>query len=117
MLITHEDLFLGTISDLRKRLEEETTYNLVRSAGICRHLLLDQMPLAMAVCKKFNYKLKCQDSLQTPTTREVTLRRKNSQKSKRKRRRPSASFAGVDPVGALPGLAGVGVEVSATASL
>lgn len=52
MLINHEQLFLGTVQDLRTKIRSNTTYSLIRACGLCRHLLLDGHPLLHQVNKK-----------------------------------------------------------------
>ena len=51
MLISHEQLFLGTVQDLRTKIRVNTTYSLIRACGLCRHLLLDEQPLLHQVNK------------------------------------------------------------------
>jgi hypothetical protein len=41
MLISHEQLFVHTVQDLRSKIRRNTTYSLIRACGLCRHLLLD----------------------------------------------------------------------------
>jgi len=53
MLITHEELFLGTVQDLRTKIRTNKPYNLIRACGLCRHLLLDEHPLVHQVNKKY----------------------------------------------------------------
>ncbi|MFL5741917.1 MAG: hypothetical protein ACJ75B_16965 [Flavisolibacter sp.] len=55
MLISHEELFLKTIQDLRSKIRVNKPYHLIRACGLCRHLLLDDHPLVHQVNK--NYKL------------------------------------------------------------
>src|SRR5687768_5137822 len=45
MLLSHEELFLLTIEDLRTKINKGTPYDLVRACGLCRHLLIDGYPL------------------------------------------------------------------------
>lgn len=56
MLISHEELFVCTVKDLRAKIKSNKPYNLIRACGLCRHLLLDDSPLIHQVNK--NYKLK-----------------------------------------------------------
>ena len=53
MLLTHEELFVYTIQDLRTKIKLNTPYDLVRACGLCRHLLLDESPLVHQVNKKY----------------------------------------------------------------
>ena len=55
MLLSHEELFVHTVRDLRTKIRANTTYSLIRACGLCRHLLLDKAPLVHQVNK--NYKL------------------------------------------------------------
>ncbi|RYE47747.1 MAG: hypothetical protein EOP48_21415 [Sphingobacteriales bacterium] len=52
MLISHEELFLHTIQDLRTKIQSNKPYDLIRACGLCRHLLLDGHPLAHQVNRK-----------------------------------------------------------------
>jgi len=53
MLISHEELFLKTVQDLRTKIRTNKPYNLIRACGLCRHLLLDEHPLVHQVNKKY----------------------------------------------------------------
>ncbi|MGN6804274.1 MAG: hypothetical protein ACTHJN_20420 [Ginsengibacter sp.] len=53
MLLTHEELFVQTIADLRSKIRRNTTYSLIRGCGLCRQLLLDETPLVHLVNKKY----------------------------------------------------------------
>lgn len=67
MLITHEELFLHTVEDLRQKVNSKTPYDLIRACGLCRHLLFDNPSLAHKVNKR-RLKLNCQiaDYTNTP---------------------------------------------------
>lgn len=41
MLLSHEQLFIHTVQDLRSKIRANTTYSLIRACGLVRHLLLD----------------------------------------------------------------------------
>lgn len=58
MLLSYDELFLETISDLRIRVNNDSPYNLVRAAGICRQLLLDKKPLVSIVNSKYKCSLR-----------------------------------------------------------
>ncbi|MCA6438597.1 MAG: hypothetical protein ACRCSM_10285 [Sediminibacterium sp.] len=53
MLISHEELFINTVQDLRSKIKTNKTYHLVRACGLCRHLLLDGHPLLYQANKKY----------------------------------------------------------------
>ncbi len=53
MLISHEELFVCTIKDLRSKIKSNKPYSLIRACGLCRHLLLDENPLIHQVNKKY----------------------------------------------------------------
>jgi hypothetical protein len=57
MLLSHEELFLGTIEDLRTKIRTNNAYNLIKACGLCRHLLLDEHPLVHQVNKKYKLQL------------------------------------------------------------
>jgi hypothetical protein len=52
MLISHEQLFLATVQDLRTKIRTNKEYHLIRACGLCRHLLLDGHPLLNQVNKR-----------------------------------------------------------------
>ena len=52
MLISHEELFLNTVQDLRSKIRVNKTYHLIKACGLCRHLLLDETPLLHQVNRK-----------------------------------------------------------------
>lgn len=41
MLLSHEQLFVHTVQDLRSKIRANTTYSLIRACGLVRHLILD----------------------------------------------------------------------------
>ena len=51
MLLSHEQLFVHTVQDLRTKIRSNTTYSLIRACGLCRHLILDEKPLVHQVNK------------------------------------------------------------------
>jgi len=53
MLISHEELFLNTVQDLRSKIRVNKPYHLIRACGLCRHLLLDETPLLHQVNRKY----------------------------------------------------------------
>lgn len=53
MLISHEKLFISTVQDLRYKIRANKEYHLIRACGLCRHLLLDGMPLLHQVNRKY----------------------------------------------------------------
>jgi hypothetical protein len=53
MLISHEELFLKTVQDLRSKIRVNKEYHLIRACGLCRHLLLDGTPLVYQVNRKY----------------------------------------------------------------
>lgn len=57
MFISLDTLFLETLSDLRKRVSSGKDYDLVRAAGLCRHLLLDRNPLLDLTNAKYKIKI------------------------------------------------------------
>ncbi|MBL0273297.1 MAG: hypothetical protein IPQ06_09540 [Chitinophagaceae bacterium] len=58
MFISHEELFLKTIDDLRNKVASDDDYNLVRAAGLCRHLLTDSgKPLVKILDRKYGVKI------------------------------------------------------------
>jgi hypothetical protein len=52
MLLSHEELFIRTVQDLRTKIRTNTAYSLIRGCGLCRHLLLDTQPLLHQANKK-----------------------------------------------------------------
>ena len=57
MLISHDQLFLNTVQDLRSKIRTNKTYHLIRACGLCRHLLLDETPLVHQVNRKYKLPL------------------------------------------------------------
>jgi hypothetical protein len=55
-MLTHEELFLLTLEDLRNKLTTNKEYDLIRACGLCRHLILDKMPLMHLANRKFGIK-------------------------------------------------------------
>lgn len=53
MLISHEQLFINTVQDLRSKIRVNKEYHIIRACGLCRHLLLDGHPLLHQVNKKY----------------------------------------------------------------
>ena len=49
MLLTHEELFLETVADLRNKINVGKKYELIRACGLCRHLIIDPVPLVHIV--------------------------------------------------------------------
>lgn len=45
MILSHKQLFIHTVQDLRTKIRTNTAYSLIRACGLCRHLLLDESPL------------------------------------------------------------------------
>ena len=72
MLISHEQLFLGTAQDLRTKIRTNTTYSLIRACGLCRHLLLDDQPLLHQVNKthKLHIRFHIKDYTNTPLSHD-----------------------------------------------
>lgn len=56
MLISHEELFVSTVKDLRAKIKSNKPYSLIRACGLCRHLLLDGGSSLVHQVNK-NYKL------------------------------------------------------------
>lgn len=57
MLLSHEELFVRTVQDLRTKIRLNTTYSLTRACGLCRHLLLDKAALFHQANKTFKLPL------------------------------------------------------------
>ena len=72
MLINHEQLFLGTVRDLRTKIRTNTTYSLIRACGLCRHLLLDKHPLLHQANRqyKINIQFHIKDYTDTPMSHD-----------------------------------------------
>lgn len=72
MLISHEQLFLNTVQDLRSKIRTNTTYSLIRACGLCRHLLLDKHPLLHQANRphKLNIQFHIKDYTNTPMSHD-----------------------------------------------
>jgi hypothetical protein len=57
-MLTHEQLFLLTLEDLRSKLASGKEYDLIRACGLCRHLILDDIPLVHLVNRRHRIKLR-----------------------------------------------------------
>jgi hypothetical protein len=57
-MLSHEELFLLTVEDLRNKISIGNEYNLIRAYGLCRHLVSDTPPLMILASKPYNYKIK-----------------------------------------------------------
>jgi hypothetical protein len=53
MLLSYEQLFSQTVKDLRSKIANGTTYDLIRSCGLCRHLISDNHPLVHAANRRY----------------------------------------------------------------
>ena len=53
MLLSHDELFIHTVQDLRSKIISDTTYSIIRGCGLCRHLILDAQPLLHQVNRKY----------------------------------------------------------------
>lgn len=57
MLLTHDQLFLCTIQDLRNKISVGKEYEVIRAAGLCRHLLCDGTSLLDIVNRQYRTKI------------------------------------------------------------
>ena len=57
MALTHEQLFLLTLQDIRNKVSIGTEYELVRACGLCRQLFVDYKPLYSLVNEKYKLKI------------------------------------------------------------
>jgi hypothetical protein len=76
MLISHEELFVNTVQDLRSKIRVNKEYHLIRACGLCRHLLLDETPLLHQVNRK--YKLPITFNIKDFTAAPLSLDYKGS---------------------------------------
>jgi|GEM_PF-2525998 len=55
--MTHAELFIKTIDDLRERQIKGDEYNMLRACGLLRHLLTDALPLVQIIERSMRKKL------------------------------------------------------------
>lgn len=58
MALTHEELFLLTLQDIRDKVRSGTDYELLRACGMYRHLICDSTSLLQIVNEKYNLPIK-----------------------------------------------------------
>ncbi len=58
VVMTHAELFVQTIDDIKEKQKKGGEYNMVRACGLLRHLLLDKSPLLILANKKYQLKIR-----------------------------------------------------------
>lgn len=59
MALTHEELFLLTLQDIRNKSAAKSEYELLRACGLCRQLFVDKVSLYRIVNAKYQLPLEC----------------------------------------------------------
>ncbi len=72
MLLSHEQLFINTVQDLRSKIRANTVYSLIRACGLCRHLVLDSPTLFQLANKKHKLQIRfrIKDFTDTPLSND-----------------------------------------------